>query len=53
MATQGVFICLYWSEEVVAVMGMHKLTAGSGYEYLTGQVARNDSATPGRSRLAD
>jgi hypothetical protein len=35
------------------VMSMHKLTAGSGYEYLTRQVARNDAAVPSRTPLAD
>jgi len=35
------------------VMSMHKLTAGSGYDYLTRQVARNDSTVPGTSPLAD
>jgi conjugative relaxase-like TrwC/TraI family protein len=40
-------------EEVVTVMSMHKLTAGSGYDYLTKQVARNDSAAPGVTPLAD
>ena len=34
-------------------MGMHKLTAGSGYDYLTRQVARNDAAVPARTPLAD
>ena len=34
-------------------MSMHKLTAGSGYEYLTRQVARNDAAVPSRTPLAD
>ncbi len=34
-------------------MSMHKLTAGSGYDYLTRQVARNDAAVPGRTPLAD
>ena len=34
-------------------MSMHKLTAGSGYDYLTKQVARNDSTAPGVTPLAD
>jgi hypothetical protein len=38
---------------VITVMGMHKLTAGSGYDYLTRQVARNDSARPASTPLAD
>jgi conjugative relaxase-like TrwC/TraI family protein len=38
---------------VISVMGMHKLTAGSGYDYLTRQVARNDSARPASTPLAD
>jgi TrwC relaxase len=40
-------------EEVLTVMSMHKLTAGSGYDYLTRQVARNDSTPPGTTPLAD
>ena len=38
---------------MITVMGMHKLTAGSGYDYLTRQVARNDSARPASTPLAD
>ncbi len=34
-------------------MGMHKLTAGSGYDYLTRQVARNDEVGPASTPLAD
>jgi TrwC relaxase len=34
-------------------MSMHKLTAGSGYDYLTRQVARNDATAPSRTPLAD
>ena len=33
-------------------MSLHKLWAGSGYEYLTRQVARLDGTHPGRSSLA-
>jgi hypothetical protein len=40
-------------EEVVTVMSMHKLTAGSGYDYLTKKVARNDATVPGVTPLAD
>ena len=35
------------------VMGLHKLTAGDGYEYLTRQVAVADSTERGASSLAD
>ncbi len=35
------------------MMGMQKLTAGSGYDYLTRQVARNDAVGPARTPLAD
>lgn len=35
------------------VMGLHKLTAGDGYEYLTRQVAAADSTERGASSLAD
>ena len=38
---------------MIAVMGMQKLTAGSGYDYLTRQVARNDTVGPARTPLAD
>ena len=38
---------------VRAVMGLHKLTAGDGYEYLTRQVAAADSTERGASSLAD
>ncbi|HRA04803.1 MAG TPA: MobF family relaxase, partial [Arachnia sp.] len=41
------------NEGVISVMGMHKLTAGSGYDYLTRQVARNDSDRPASTPLAD
>ncbi len=34
-------------------MTLHKLSAGSGYEYLTRQVAALDSTEKGRSALAD
>ncbi|WP_255123015.1 MobF family relaxase [Rhodococcus sp. 14-2470-1b] len=34
-------------------MGLHKLTAGDGYEYLTRQVAAADSTERGASSLAD
>ncbi|WP_230591961.1 MobF family relaxase [Rhodococcoides fascians] len=34
-------------------MGLHKLTAGDGYEYLTRQVAAADSTERGPSSLAD
>ena len=34
-------------------MTLHKLTAGSGYEYLTRQVAALDSTEKGRSALTD
>jgi len=34
-------------------MGMQKLTSGSGYDYLTRQVARNDAVGPARAPLAD
>jgi conjugative relaxase-like TrwC/TraI family protein len=53
VATEGRLICLYRREEVIAVMGMQKLTAGSGYDYLTRQVARNDAVGPARTPLAD
>ena len=33
-------------------LSLHKLWAGSGYEYLTRQVARQDATHPGRSPLA-
>ena len=33
-------------------MSLHKLWAGSGYEYLTRQVARQDATHPGRGPLA-
>ncbi len=33
-------------------LSLHKLWAGSGYEYLTRQVARLDATSPGRSSLA-
>lgn len=52
VATEALSICLYW-REVIAVMGMHKLTAGSGYDYLTRQVARNDAVEPASTPLAD
>jgi conjugative relaxase-like TrwC/TraI family protein len=35
------------------MMGMHKLAAGSGYDYLTRQVARNDASPSARTPLAD
>ena len=38
---------------MIAVMGMQKLTAGSGYDYLARQVARNDAVGPARTPLAD
>ena len=53
VATEGSPNCLYWMKEVISVMGMHKLTAGSGYDYLTRQVARNDSDRPASTPLAD
>ena len=34
-------------------MTLHKLTAGSGYEYLTRQVEAHDSTEKGRTALAD
>lgn len=34
-------------------MTLHKLSAGSGYEYLTRQVAAHDSTEQGRAALAD
>jgi hypothetical protein len=34
-------------------MTLHKLSAGSGYEYLTRQVAALDSTEKGRTGLAD
>jgi len=34
-------------------MGVHKLTAGDGYSYLTRQVAVHDSTEKGRSSLSD
>src|SRR4051812_7611476 len=34
-------------------MTLHKLTAGSGYTYLTRQVAAQDTATPGSGTLGD
>jgi conjugative relaxase-like TrwC/TraI family protein len=34
-------------------MGLHKLTAGDGYTYLTRQVAAHDSTEKGRSSLRD
>ena len=34
-------------------MSLHKLSAGSGYEYLTRQVAALDSTEKGRTALAD
>ena len=34
-------------------MSMHKLTAGTGYEYLTRQVAAMDATDKGRVSLAD
>ena len=33
-------------------MSMHKLTAGSGYDYLTRQVAAHDSTAKGHTGLA-
>ncbi len=39
----------YW----VVTMSMHKLTAGSGYDYLTRQVAALDAADKGHVGLAD
>jgi hypothetical protein len=33
-------------------MSLHKLTAGSGYDYLTRQVAALDATDKGRSGLA-
>ena len=38
---------------MIAVMGMQKLTAGSGYDYLTRQVARNDAVGQASTPLAD
>ncbi|MCW3158000.1 MobF family relaxase [Micropruina sonneratiae] len=35
------------------MMSLHKLTAGSGYDYLTRQVAAQDSTTKGHTSLAD
>ena len=35
------------------MMSLHKLTAGSGYDYLTRQVAAQDSTTKGHTTLAD
>ena len=37
----------------VAVMGLHKLTAGDGYLYLLRQVAASDGTDLGRTSLAD
>src|SRR4051794_40595256 len=34
-------------------MSLHKLSAGSGYTYLTRQVAADDVTAPGRASLAD
>jgi TrwC relaxase len=39
----------YW----VVTMSMHKLTAGSGYDYLTRQVAALDATDKGHVGLAD
>ena len=33
-------------------MSLHKLSAGSGYDYLTRQVAAMDATDKGRTRLA-
>ena len=38
---------------VVAVMGLHKLTAGDGYTYLTRQVAAHDATETGHRSLGD
>ena len=35
------------------MMSLHKLTAGSGYDYLTRQVAAQDSTAKGHTSLAD
>ncbi|MFZ0530500.1 MAG: relaxase domain-containing protein, partial [Propionicimonas sp.] len=40
-------------EEVVLVMSLHKLTAGTGYDYLTRQTAAMDSTSKGHTSLAD
>ena len=34
-------------------MGLHKLTAGDGYTYLTRQVAAHDVTEGGRGRVGD
>ena len=34
-------------------MGLHKLTAGDGYTYLTRQVAAHDSTEKGHASLGD
>ena len=38
---------------VVGVMGLHKLTAGDGYTYLTRQVAAHDATEKGHRSLGD
>jgi hypothetical protein len=38
--------------QVAVTMSMHKLTAGSGYDYLTRQVAALDATEKGRTGLA-
>ena len=40
------------SPSVGVTMSMHKLTAGSGYDYLTRQVAALDSTEKGHTGLA-
>ena len=37
---------------VGVTMSLHKLTAGSGYDYLTRQVAALDATEKGHTRLA-
>jgi hypothetical protein len=38
--------------QVAVTMSMHKLTAGSGYDYLTRQVAALDATEKGHTGLA-
>jgi DNA primase catalytic core len=38
---------------ICGVMGLHKLTAGDGYTYLTRQVAAHDATEKGHTSLAD
>ena len=53
MATEAASNCLLWMREVAIVMTLHKLTAGTGYEYVTRNTAAMDSTEKGHTSLAD